>query len=216
MSSSTTNDQPFELIAGQLSLDFANSLGGHRGGVSEEHLRAYPDLVRWGQQTHLLSDDRAAWLSREAQEHPGEASAAFTRALTLREALYRVFAAVAKDAQPAPTDLALLNAELTAALADGHIVTSADGFAWDWRDERHSLAQVLGPIARSAADLLTSDERSLVRECASATCSWLFVDRTKNHRRRWCSPSACGNVAKVRSYRARRRSAVRAPKAAAS
>ncbi|WP_374229125.1 CGNR zinc finger domain-containing protein [Ktedonobacter sp. SOSP1-52] len=60
---------------------------------------------------------------------------------------------------------------------------------------------MFGPIVRSAAELLTSSERSLVRECASATCSWLFVDRTKNHRRRWCTTTGCGNVAKIRRYR---------------
>ena len=39
-----------------------------------------------------------------------------------------------------------------------------------------------------------------VRQCASETCSWLFLDKTKNHRRRWCDMKSCGNRAKARRY----------------
>ncbi|WP_409522828.1 CGNR zinc finger domain-containing protein [Pseudomonas sp.] len=28
-------------------------------------------------------------------------------------------------------------------------------------------------------------------------CSWMFIDRSKNHQRRWCSMSTCGAKAKT-------------------
>jgi predicted RNA-binding Zn ribbon-like protein len=56
---------------------------------------------------------------------------------------------------------------------------------------------------RAAAELLTSPERALVKRCASDTCLWLFLDRTKNHARRWCDMKVCGNRAKVRRHRKR-------------
>jgi predicted RNA-binding Zn ribbon-like protein len=62
-------------------------------------------------------------------------------------------------------------------------------------------------VARAAADLLVSPERALVRECASGTCSWLFVDRSRTHQRRWCSMKTCGNRAKARRFYTRRREA---------
>ena len=59
------------------------------------------------------------------------------------------------------------------------------------------------PIARSAAELLVSSDRALVKEGASDDCLWLFLDGTKNHKRRWCEMKTCGNRAKVRKHRRR-------------
>jgi predicted RNA-binding Zn ribbon-like protein len=123
----------------------------------------------------------------------------------LREAIYRIFAAVVTDTQPTEADLTILNAELGKAIAGGRIIPVADGFGWEWSSDSRALDQMFEPIVRSVAELLTSPERSLVRECASATCSWLFVDHTKNHRRRWCTMTGCGNVAKVRRHRQQQR-----------
>jgi predicted RNA-binding Zn ribbon-like protein len=44
-----------------------------------------------------------------------------------------------------------------------------------------------------------------VKICAEDTCQWAFVDASKNRSRQWCSMSVCGNRAKTRTYRARRR-----------
>jgi predicted RNA-binding Zn ribbon-like protein len=53
--------------------------------------------------------------------------------------------------------------------------------------------------------LLTSEELVLVRECAAEDCGWLFLDKTKNHRRRWCDMKTCGNRDKARRYYERMR-----------
>ena len=62
------------------------------------------------------------------------------------------------------------------------------------------LESALWPIARAAADLLLSDELQHLRMCASDDCAWLFIDRTKNHRRRWCDMKTCGNRVKARRH----------------
>jgi predicted RNA-binding Zn ribbon-like protein len=58
----------------------------------------------------------------------------------------------------------------------------------------------LWPIARDAAELLASERLEYVRACASKTCEWLFLDESKNHRRRWCDMTKCGNRAKVKRF----------------
>lgn len=45
-----------------------------------------------------------------------------------------------------------------------------------------------------------------LRLCADETCRAIFYDRSKNHSGRWCSMATCGNRAKVRAWRERRRS----------
>lgn len=61
---------------------------------------------------------------------------------------------------------------------------------------------ILGLIAVSALAIL-SDRRELsrVKKCPGPNCGWLFLDETKNARRKWCIMETCGNRAKAaRNY----------------
>lgn len=60
-------------------------------------------------------------------------------------------------------------------------------------------------MTRAVADPLTSPDATRLRECASEDCIWLFLDHSRNQRRRRCDMRTCGNVAKVRAQRERRR-----------
>ncbi len=121
----------FEFIGGQTCLDFANTLGGLRGGVAREYLSGYDDLVAWSQQADSITEDKATYLLLEAERHPNEAAAVLESARTLREAIYRIFAAVATGIQPTEADLTVLNAELGNAMAGGRVIPVADGFGWE-------------------------------------------------------------------------------------
>jgi predicted RNA-binding Zn ribbon-like protein len=61
-------------------------------------------------------------------------------------------------------------------------------------------------LAASLARYLALEDPRRLRRCASETCRWVFVDRSPSGRRRWCDMSVCGNRAKVRRHRARRKS----------
>ncbi|GAB7127753.1 ABATE domain-containing protein [Silvimonas sp. JCM 19000] len=64
-------------------------------------------------------------------------------------------------------------------------------------------AQLLAPLAEAAAELLANGDWQLVRHCEDHSCSLMFYDRTKAHRRRWCSMAVCGNRNKVAKFRQR-------------
>jgi predicted RNA-binding Zn ribbon-like protein len=54
--------------------------------------------------------------------------------------------------------------------------------------------------ALSAEGLLRNADFSRLRQCDA--CTWLFIDRSKGGRRRWCSMATCGNRTKAsRHYR---------------
>ena len=74
------------------------------------------------------------------------------------------------------------------------LVHSGTGFALEW-EVGDALDSMLWRITRSAMELLTSDELKYVKQCGR--CDWLFVDRSRNHKRRWCSMNACGNRVKM-------------------
>ena len=49
-------------------------------------------------------------------------------------------------------------------------------------------------------NLLMSRELEHLRMCAAPDCAWLFLDNTKNQRRRWCDMKTCGNRVKARRH----------------
>jgi predicted RNA-binding Zn ribbon-like protein len=130
---------------------------------------------------------------------------ALEHAITLREAIYRIFSAIADHRTPEETDFAVLNTVLRKALSRLQLRPSADGFEWAWILDEDDFDRMLWPIVRSAADLLTSGDLGKVRQCAREGCDWLFVDASKNHSRRWCSMNLCGSRAKARRYYQRRK-----------
>ncbi len=67
---------------------------------------------------------------------------------------------------------------------------------------------ILGLIAISALSVVT-DARELarVKKCPGVGCGWVFIDETKNARRKWCIMETCGNRAKAaRNYARKTRS----------
>jgi predicted RNA-binding Zn ribbon-like protein len=198
----------FELTAGVLCLDFVNTLDNRPTGEPKELLARYGDLVRFAEDTGILTPAQAdRWFAR-SEADPEEAQRVLQAAIELREAMYAVFSAViAKRAIP-PSPLAMLNRSIQLAAQHLSLTPANGGFAWGYDSDGDSpggFETMLWPIVGSAAELLASDNLPLVRACSSKTCQWFFLDTSKNHRRRWCSMKLCGNRAKVRKFYARQR-----------
>ncbi|OXJ06787.1 CGNR zinc finger domain-containing protein [Burkholderia sp. AU6039] len=66
-------------------------------------------------------------------------------------------------------------------------------------------ASLLEPIAQAVVKLLTDKQLELVRQCEAHDCTLMFYDKTKSHRRRWCSMAVCGNRMKVAAFRSRKK-----------
>jgi len=196
--------EEFELTGGSLCLDFANTLAD-RPRSTEEHLAGYRDLLRFSRQAEALQAESLDELERLAEAQPRKASSAFKQAIVVRETLYRIFSRLARGETPEAGDIPSVNSVLQKALCRLELRVEGEGLEWGWDETALSLERPIWPIVRSAADLLTSEEAISTRECASETCSWLFVDRSRTRRRRWCDMSTCGNRAKARRHYQRRK-----------
>jgi predicted RNA-binding Zn ribbon-like protein len=207
MSEPDQAEHEFEFIAGNLSVDFTNTLSSRKDGPPREYLTDYPALVAWGRQAGLLTNAEAADLRALGAAHPADAAAVVETARALRETLYRIFTALIADRPATDADLAFLNTALSRALAQAWVMREGDGFRWGWCGDA-ALDRMLWPVARGAAELLTGPEARRVSECRSDDCGWLFLDLTRNHSRHWCSMDGCGNRAKARRHYARRRAVI--------
>ena len=191
----------YDLVGGRLCLDFCNTTSERTG----ERLQDYGDLVGWSWRTGILNAEEATRLLRTGGRTPTEALRVHERALALRSALYRVFAAVAESVSARGADLEVLNAELAGAMSRSQLVPTDSGFTWLWADGGRALDSLLWPVARSAADLLTEGRLDALRRCEGRGCGFLFLDTSRNRTRRWCDMRICGNRAKARRHHARTR-----------
>jgi predicted RNA-binding Zn ribbon-like protein len=191
------------LAGGELCLDFVNTVEDYRSEHPYEHMNDYAALVAWGRHVEILDPELMQKLITSASRQPEEAARVHQRALALRSALYRLFTARRVNRGPRADDLVNLNELLGEALSQGRLRLTEDQYTWHWMGNADNLVQILYPVARSAAELLTSVHLASLGECEN--CGWLFIDTSRNHSRRWCSMEVCGNRVKARRHYQRSR-----------
>ena len=195
----------FDLVAGAVCLDFINTLDDRFSNEPKELLKQYVDLARFGEDTGILTSLQVDRLFASSMERPIEAQRALDAAIQMREAMYGVFWALVQKKAVPEASLLVLNQYLQAAAQHASLVPRNGGFEWRFDPSSTDFYAPLWPIARSAAELLASDHVEFVRACASKTCEWLFLDESKNHRRRWCDMTKCGNRAKFQRFYKRKK-----------
>ena len=182
-----------------------NTVNHRRSDHPEELLVSYDALVQWAVEAGAIPGKRAAHLRTLAKGSPARAQATMRDAIRLRDELYELFLAIAEHRTNQETGFAELNRVLQRAAQHAELMRDSPQFRWEWISPDEHLDSILWLVARSAADLLTSENVAFIGECASIDCGWVFVDTTKNHRRRWCDMRVCGNRDKARRYYQRKK-----------
>ena len=187
----TTNENHLDFVGDNLAINFINTRRVVEGRLTDT----------------LQSDsDVKAWLKR--LEVPiAKGTLRFDDGVLLKGArgLREIALAAVQDRKSGrKPSLAALNRFL--ADAPSHAVLTTD----DARNIRvtrvygkETVEAFLAPVAEAVADLVADGDFNLVRHCEGNSCVMWFYDRTKGHRRRWCTSTGCGNRAKVAAFRAR-------------
>ena len=205
---STVDLERLPRLGGVLCLDFVNTLVPRYGPI-RDYLPDYGTLVQWAVSAGTVERERADSLVRAALSRPSKADAVLRRTHALRDALHFLFAPATRS-HPEGEALELFNDELREATRHAMIVVDEGGYEAGWAAS-DAFDQVLWPVVRSAAELLTSPALGRVRECEGRNCGWLFLDTSKAGRRRWCSMANCGNREKAERHRRRKGARPRAP-----
>lgn len=191
----------FEFIAGDLCLDFANTIHNLRAEDKEEELRAVSDLLQWANEAGLLSSAEFDRLAARYKRNSREAESALAKGIAIRNLLLSIFISIANGRAVSGQRLSELNSALAHAPGTLRVGRNSGRIETEWTSEAtDGLERVLFAILTSAAELLASDRVARIRECASADCTWLFVDESRNRSRRWCDMKACGNRMKARRH----------------
>jgi predicted RNA-binding Zn ribbon-like protein len=190
----------FTTSGGWPALNFCNTADGNLCSAWDENLHTYSDLVTWGEQQGIIDAPASARLRAKAADTPTSADAALERAYALRMTLYHLFSAAAAETPAEPEALADFDRALKAAAAHLALLPVNDHYHLELLLPGDDLDEIAWGITWSASELLVSENLHRVHECAGEDCSWLFLDTTRNHSRRWCDMKGCGNRAKARAF----------------
>jgi predicted RNA-binding Zn ribbon-like protein len=190
------------LSAGDAFLDFVNTRN------PDDFLKNAADLIRWSQEIGLLTEERAYVLLAEADADLQEGSALFAQIIALREASYCVLLALIHQTSPVASDVHILQSIFLQARSHERLISADGHLTWQWEAVESGLVGLQWLFARSVESMLTSPLMERVKECppAQGGCGWLFVDRSKNKSRQWCSDEGCGSRIRMRRLYARKRS----------
>lgn len=199
----------YSSTAGRPSLDFMNTVDewGDESRYGEGALPAgreilgdYGSFVTWAEQMGLLLVEQVAGLRKRAAEAGDENDRAWAHAVTARALLHAMFFAAASETNCAELIMGRFN-RLAQKLPAPQLSSKQAGiFCYDWSAELCNLNLPLALVVLDARDLLLSPLRARIRMCAGPSCGWMFLDQSKNGRRRWCDMQDCGNRAKAKRF----------------
>ena len=201
---SSNDSRTFELLAGHPALDLVNTLDWRfRETGSEELLAGYDDLLRFAAQSELVTPKQIRKILRATSQQA--AADALVSCRQMREAAAEILYATLDRCAPPPGAIKTLERFIKEALTRQHLVFSAHRLRWELPAQNSSADLPFWLLTLSVAQLLVSEEVKRLRMCGNPECRWLFLDTSKNRKRRWCDMKVCGNRMKARRFQSRGR-----------
>nr|WP_068785123.1 CGNR zinc finger domain-containing protein [Paenibacillus phocaensis] len=174
--------------------DFLNSeWHDWRGsGRSEDRL----EKPTW--QERLLSD----WHLVAPVPMPAEEAEAMRR---FREQLRALAVKLAEGGKMDNGDWQLLNEYLSPDTVTRRLIGEPGTLRLEYIPVTEDWRHVRAEIAASFGETLLGGETGRIRVCDNSDCRWIFYDDTRNRTKKYCDDKMCGNLMKVRRFRARKK-----------
>lgn len=194
------NIDTLPLDGGALGFHFINTVHSWTGINLHEYLDSYAAVLQWCGKVEILSAKRRKLLLQYAAAHPEQGAKALEKIKRVRQLLYHFFSAIAAGNMDELPDEMLhkFNTVLSDALSHIRFSKKNTHLEQDWEEDNTDLLLPLWIIMKSAYDVLTGEDHERIKECPA--CGWIFLDHTKNNKRRWCNPLSCGSIEKSKKY----------------
>jgi len=186
------------LDGGVLCLDFVNTIPDRMDGTARDNLRSIDDLLYWARKAGSIDNRSFAALEKACYHYEKKATDFFVQAVALRSLIYSIFKAISRQQKVKASDLDAFSELLPQYFSFLKIGVCKNGFIESWDFGTNHFYAITAPILKSAHALLLSDKLQRVKECPN--CGWIFLDTTRNGRRRWCSMQDCGSNVKALEY----------------
>ncbi len=191
------------IIGGHPVIDFVNTVESRHRTTEIDYLASPIRFAHWAAHVGLISSSHVGSLQRRAVTP--RAHLVWRKAKQLRDDLHETSLAIACGETLPILPLGRIMEVAKWATSQSGLYEQGERLSVQPLPSKIIHEQALIVLAHSAVALLTSEDIERVRKCAHEACDWLFLDRSRNGRRRWCRMEACGNRCKVRRHRAKSR-----------
>jgi predicted RNA-binding Zn ribbon-like protein len=187
-------ESKFLFVADDPCLDFLNTQMILKGEPIDT-LETFEDLVEWVRESpiEVNVDLNSKKLNREGEQ-------ALNEAKQFRKVLRDTVINLIHQKRVPDSTLEAINHYMR--LRDSHpvLLRQKNRFLKKSDDKIQSPNDLLAVIAETAANLFSTVDFSLIHKCENEKCILFFYDTTRNHARRWCSMTVCGNRQKAATH----------------
>lgn len=157
----------------------------------------------------VTPEDLRAWLALQADRCPEGLSenigqAELAAVLCVRERSARAIECIRRETPLCQEDLAAINKVLLGAPCTLELADGPEGITVNRRHVGSTSQALAAWLAEGLVELLTDPAVARIRQCEAEDCVQVFLP--SNPRRRWCSPSRCGNRMRVARHYHRHKS----------
>ncbi len=178
-------------VGDHLAMDLLNTEARIQGRIVD-YWNTDKDVLQWLSRHDVVQLSKGRGIAAEGLLAHARALRAHARELIVKR----------KEGKAA--DIRGLNRFLHAYVSSPQLERESEGHFKLTRVARgDTVSALLGPLAEAVAQLLVEGDFDLVKQCEHPDCILWFYDRTKSHKRRWCSMAACGNRYKATQFRRR-------------
>ncbi|QDC02187.1 hypothetical protein FGU64_18065 [Mesorhizobium sp. 8] len=185
----------FPFLGNALWVDFLNTQPALPGGGRGDLIDRPEALGRWARATGEIGPHDPF--------EPDQAEMQET--LRFRAVLREGAESLLAGRAPPKTTVSAINEKLARSPVVSTLVEKGAGWELASRFAVGTATVLLGKVAADFAHTLVSGRPDRLRRCEHPGCVMLFIDTSKNGKRRWCSMETCGNREKAASHRARAR-----------
>ena len=159
-----------------------------------------------GAREDRISNDSwlGAFLAQAGWNGPLPGSANRKHLRELRSLLRRIVETLIARKKVRRADLKALNAILAKSPSIQILKHTNSIWSLSQVPSKPRFENVLAEISYSFASMLANGDPTRIKICANPDCGWIIYDESHNRTRRWCDLKECGNLIRVRKYRARR------------
>jgi len=180
------SDSPFVFIGNNLAVDFINTEVMSRGHLVDL-FQGSMAFDEWAQEVNLSLDG-------------GMSLSDLATVKDFRESLKALYAAKIDNLPPPDKALEKINYYLATYSKRQTLSFSQSEYVLQPIQDSLTIKNLLERIAYEAAALLASSQVTRLKRCSNPECVLIFLDTSKNQKRRWCSMDTCGNRAKVSTH----------------
>ncbi len=105
----------------------------------------------------------------------------------------------------AQADRDWLNAAMSGGLITRQLAGEGSELHLSMVPAKQEWTQVMAEVAADFAGTVIEGETVRIRFCENSDCRWVFYDDTRNRTKRYCDDKMCGNLMKVRRFRAKKK-----------